>query len=90
MVGSFDVLIARGGHQTNETMKVLTLVSVVLLPGALIAIAPLTLLIKATTVDLTPSNGPAVGSPLPPRRGHIRPRSSCFLASNSAWVSAPC
>jgi magnesium transporter len=37
IVGSFDVLIARGGHQTNETMKVLTLVSVILLPGALIA-----------------------------------------------------
>jgi magnesium transporter len=36
-VGSFDVLIARGGHRTNETMKVLTLVSVILLPGALIA-----------------------------------------------------
>jgi magnesium transporter len=37
VVGSFDVLIARGGHLTNETMKVLTLVSVILLPGALIA-----------------------------------------------------
>jgi Mg2+ and Co2+ transporter CorA len=37
IVGSFDVLIARGGHRTNETMKVLTLVSVILLPGALIA-----------------------------------------------------
>jgi magnesium transporter len=37
IVGSFDVLIARGGHRTNEIMKVLTLVSVMLLPGALIA-----------------------------------------------------
>ena len=37
IVGSFDVLIARGGHQTNEIMKVLTLTSVILLPGALIA-----------------------------------------------------
>ena len=37
IVGSFDVLIARGGHQTNEIMKVLTLASVILLPGALIA-----------------------------------------------------
>src|SRR4029078_2678738 len=36
-VGSFDVLIARGGHRTNEIMKVLTLTSVILLPGALIA-----------------------------------------------------
>jgi magnesium transporter len=37
IVGSFDVLIARGGHQTNQIMKVLTLVSVILLPGALLA-----------------------------------------------------
>ena len=36
-MGSFDVLIARSGHRTNETMKVLTLTSVILLPGALIA-----------------------------------------------------
>jgi magnesium transporter len=37
VVGSFDVLIARGAHRTNEIMKVLTLTSVILLPGALIA-----------------------------------------------------
>ena len=37
VVGSFDVLIARGGHRTNEIMKVLTLTSVILLPGALMA-----------------------------------------------------
>ena len=37
IVGSFDVLIARGGHHTNEIMKVLTLASVILLPGALVA-----------------------------------------------------
>ena len=37
VVGSFDVLIARAGHRTNRIMKVLTLVSVILLPGALIA-----------------------------------------------------
>ena len=37
IVGSFDVLIARSGHRANEIMKVLTLTSVILLPGALIA-----------------------------------------------------
>lgn len=37
IVGSFDVLIARGGQRTNEIMKVLTLASVILLPGSLIA-----------------------------------------------------
>jgi len=37
IVGSFDVLIARDGHRTNEIMRVLTLTSVILLPGALIA-----------------------------------------------------
>ena len=37
IVGSFDVLIARTGHRTNTIMKVLTLTSVILLPGALIA-----------------------------------------------------
>jgi magnesium transporter len=37
VVGSFDVLIARTGERTNEVMKVLTLASVILLPGALVA-----------------------------------------------------
>ena len=37
IVGSFDVLIARAEHQTNRIMKVLTLVSVILLPGSLVA-----------------------------------------------------
>ncbi len=37
VVGSFDVLIARTGQRTNEIMKVLTLASVILLPGALVA-----------------------------------------------------
>ena len=36
-VSSFDVLIARTGHTTNEIMKVLTLASVILLPGTLVA-----------------------------------------------------
>ena len=33
IVGSFDVLIAHTGYRTNEIMKVLTLASVLLLPG---------------------------------------------------------
>ena len=37
IVGSFDVLIARGSHKTNQIMTVLTLTSVILLPGALLA-----------------------------------------------------
>jgi len=37
VVSSFDVLIARTGHRTNEIMKVLTLVTVILLPGSLLA-----------------------------------------------------
>ena len=37
IVGSFDVLIARTGYRTNEIVKILTLASVVFLPGALIA-----------------------------------------------------
>jgi Mg2+ and Co2+ transporter CorA len=37
IVGSFDVLLARTGHRTNHIMKVLTVTSVILLPGALIA-----------------------------------------------------
>ena len=36
-MGSFDVLIARGSHRTNRIMTVLTLTSVILLPGALLA-----------------------------------------------------
>ena len=36
-MSSFDVLIARTGHRTNEIVKVLTLASVIVLPGALLA-----------------------------------------------------
>ncbi len=37
IVGSFDVLIARTGQTTNEVVKILTLASVIFLPGTLIA-----------------------------------------------------
>jgi magnesium transporter len=37
VVGSFDVLIARTEHRTSEIVKILTLASILLLPGALIA-----------------------------------------------------
>ena len=37
IVSSFDVLIARTTHRTNEIVKVLTLASVIFLPGALLA-----------------------------------------------------
>lgn len=37
IVGSFDVLLASTGQRTNQIVKVLTLASVLLLPGALIA-----------------------------------------------------
>lgn len=37
VVGSFDLLLTRTGQRTNEIMKVLTLASVLLLPGSLIA-----------------------------------------------------
>lgn len=37
IVSSFDVVIARTGQRTNEVMKVLTLASVILLPGSLLA-----------------------------------------------------
>jgi Mg2+ and Co2+ transporter CorA len=37
IVSSFDVVIARTGQRTNDVMKVLTLASVILLPGSLLA-----------------------------------------------------
>ena len=37
VTGSFDVLIARTEHRTNEIVKILTIASILLLPGALIA-----------------------------------------------------
>ena len=37
IVSSFDVVIARTGQRTNDVMKVLTLASVILLPGTLLA-----------------------------------------------------
>jgi magnesium transporter len=37
ITSSFDVLIVRTEHRTNEIMKILTLASILLLPGALIA-----------------------------------------------------
>lgn len=37
VVGSFDLLLTQTGQRTNEIMKVLTLASVLLLPGSLLA-----------------------------------------------------
>jgi Mg2+ and Co2+ transporter CorA len=37
IASSFDVLIVRTEHRTNEIIKVLTLASILLLPGALLA-----------------------------------------------------
>jgi magnesium transporter len=37
VVGSFEILIANTGRRTNEIMKVLTLASVLILPGTLLA-----------------------------------------------------
>ncbi len=37
IVSSFDVVIARTGQRTNDVMKILTLASVILLPGSLLA-----------------------------------------------------
>jgi Mg2+ and Co2+ transporter CorA len=37
IASSFDVLIVRTEHRTNEIVKVLTLASILLLPGALLA-----------------------------------------------------
>lgn len=37
LIGSFDVLMTRTAQRTNDVMKVLTLATVVLLPGSLIA-----------------------------------------------------
>jgi magnesium transporter len=37
VLGSFELLVARAGHRTNQIMKVLTLVSVLLLPAAALA-----------------------------------------------------
>ncbi len=37
VTGSFDVVIARAEHRTNDIMKVLALASILFLPGALIA-----------------------------------------------------
>jgi magnesium transporter len=37
VVGSFDILIASSGQRTNDIMKILTLASVLILPGSLIA-----------------------------------------------------
>ena len=37
IIGSFDVVMARTEHRTNEILKVLTIVSVLLLPGTLLA-----------------------------------------------------
>ena len=37
LLGSFEVFMTRTSQRTNDTMKILTLVTVLLLPGALIA-----------------------------------------------------
>ena len=40
LLGSFDVLMSRTAQRTNEVMKVLTLATVLLLPGSMIAGLP--------------------------------------------------
>jgi magnesium transporter len=37
VLGSFELLVARAGHRTNQIMKILTLVSVLLLPATALA-----------------------------------------------------
>ena len=37
VLGSFDIYMTRTSQRTNDTMKILTLVTVLLLPGSLIA-----------------------------------------------------
>ena len=56
VASSFDVLILRTEHRTNEIMKVLTLASIVLLPGALIA--------GVMGMNVNFSEGTFAGSPL--------------------------
>ena len=85
IVGSFDVLIARGGHRTNEIMKVLTLTSVILLPGALIA-GVMGMNFKVGLFDEPCSSGWWSGSSRD-RARHDRPREAVALDLNdaSAW-----
>ena len=55
IASSFDVLIVRTEHRTNEIVKVLTLVSILLLPGALIAgIAGMNVNFKLDTFEDSP------------------------------------
>jgi magnesium transporter len=50
IASSFDVLIVRTEHRTNEIMKVLTLASIMLLPGALLAgLAGMNVMLTAQT-----------------------------------------
>ena len=77
IVGSFDVLIARGGHRTNEIMKVLTLTSVILLPGALIA-GVMGMNFKVGLFD-EPCFLGGRGGDRRDRAGHLRPREAAEL-----------
>jgi magnesium transporter len=55
IASSFDVLIVRTEHRTNEIMKVLTLASILLLPGALLAgVAGMNVNISARTFVHSP------------------------------------
>ena len=55
IASSFDVLVVRTEHRTNEIMKVLTLASILLLPGALLAgVAGMNVNISAQTFAHSP------------------------------------
>jgi magnesium transporter len=63
VTGSFDVLIARTEHRTNEIVKILTVASILLLPGAVIAgVLGMNVNFKASVFAHSPVFLAAVGS----------------------------
>ena len=88
VVSSFDVLILRTEHRTNEIVKVLTLASILLLPGALIAgVAGMNVNFSAGTfATLAALLGRAGGDRRTRRRdAHARARSPLDLTCSS-WL----
>ena len=75
VVSSFDVLILRTEHRTNEIMKVLTLASILLLPGALIAgVMGMNVNFKAGTFSGSPLFWTVIALIVGNRAGHARHR----------------
>ncbi len=90
VVTSFDILILRTEHRTNEIVKVLTLASLLLLPGALIAgVMGMNVNFSGATFAHSPLFWVVLAAIVSTRRCDARSRQDADAGSEPARVGEP-